>query len=124
MNKKENNKKLKQLIIETYSLQNSPKEEQDAMLVRVDALAHQKVLGMLPDLLDAEAIKRIEGVDENNDDAMLAAIDMELSHHNLTYYELVSAAIEDICQETKENTDSFMEQYRKAVEEEESGKGK
>jgi inorganic pyrophosphatase len=117
MKNNENNKKLRELIIKTYSLGNASKKEQDAMLVRVDALAHQKVLGILPDILEPEAVARIEAIDESNDDAFLAAIDMELLHHDLSYYDLVSAAIEDICSETKENSDKFMEQYRQAVKE-------
>ena len=124
MRNNENNKKLRELIIKTYSLGNASKKEQDAMLVRVDALAHQKVLGILPDVLEPDAVARIEAIDENNDDAFLAAIDMELSHDDLSYYDLVSAAIEDICSETEENSNKFMEQYRQAVKEEESKKAK
>jgi hypothetical protein len=120
MNKEENNKRLRELIIRTYSLDNASKKEQDAMLVRVDALAHQKVLGLLPEILDQEAIDRIDKIPEDNDDAMLAAIDMELAHNGLTYYELVSATIEDICSETKENTTKFMEQYREAIKQEDA----
>ena len=122
MNKDKKNQELKELIISSFSLESSTKDEQDAVITRVDILAHKKVLGLLEDILDEEALARLGKIDKDNDDAFLAAVDMELAHYDLSYFDLVSAAIEDICKETKENTDQFMAEFNQRVKEEEAAK--
>ena len=72
MNKDKKNQELKELIISSFSLENSTKDEQDAVITRVDILAHKKVLGLLEDILDEEALARLGKIDKDNDDAFLA----------------------------------------------------
>lgn len=100
--------KLKAKILKSFQAEDKSEKEQNEIIARIEYLAHQDVLGALPELLGDVANSRISNIPEDNDEGFFAAIEMELTQAGIDYKELIAARIEDLCDEMQSDVDSLM----------------
>lgn len=92
------NEKLRQHIITTLRLENTPADQQEAILAKVEALAQARLINVLPEILTNEQIREFNTLQESgkSDDELIVWLNAQIVNIDELATDITSDVVDEL----------------------------